>query len=318
MQIYIYLIFGFVILIKGADFLVDGSVSVAKRLKISNLVIGLTVVAFGTSSPELFVNILSSFKGASDITVGNILGSNIFNTFFILGISAIIFPLSVNKGTVYKEIPFNFFSVIILGLLVNDFFIGKPQLKILSNLDGVVFLVFFTLFILYTFSIAKKNNDSEDHIIKPVNFSKSLILIVLGLVLLVFGSKLIVDSAITIALKLKVSQSLIALTIVAMGTSLPELATSVVAAFKKHIDIAVGNVIGSNIFNILFILGISSLIKPIPFKESSNFEILITLCSAVLVFVSMFTGKKKTIDRWEGIVFVIIYVIFIICLILRG
>ncbi|MCJ7542578.1 MAG: calcium/sodium antiporter [Desulfobacterales bacterium] len=316
---YLQFIFGLIILIKGANILVDGSSSIARRLKVSNLVIGLTVVAFGTSTPELFVNIIASLKGNTDIAIGNVLGSNTANFLFILGVSSIICPLSVTKGTVWKEIPFSLLAAIILALMANDQFIDKYGVSALTRIDGLVLLSFFILFLYYSFSIAKDIEGMESHISsKEHRLAKSVLLVVLGLVGLCFGGKWIVDGAVHLALKFGISQSLVGLTIVAVGTSLPELATSAVAAHKGNVDIAVGNVVGSNIFNIFFVLGISATIKPIPFSVKSNIDIGMVILASLLLFAFMFTGKKRSIDRWEGILSLFLYGTYLAFQITRG
>ena len=315
---YVLLVIGFILLIKGADFLVDGASSIGRRLNVSDLVIGLTVVAFGTSMPELFVNIFASIKGNTDIAIGNILGSNIANIFLILGISAVLFPLTVGKGTVWKEIPLSLLAALLLGIMANDRLIDKGQTSALTRIDGLVFIAFFIIFMYYSFGIAKRINGIDSHTPqKQYGLLKSLLLIGGGLIGLGFGGNWIVKSAVQIALKLGVSESLIGLTIVAVGTSLPELATSAVAAYKKNAEIAVGNVVGSNIFNIFFILGLSSIIKPLPFQPGGNVDIGVVILASLLLFLCMFTGKRRSLDRWEAIVFIILYVSYITFLIVK-
>jgi cation:H+ antiporter len=320
MLIYLLLVVGFALLIKGADFLVDGSSSIARKLNVSDLIIGLTIVAFGTSAPELCVNIISSIKGNADIAIGNILGSNIFNIFLILGVSAIIFPLKVTKGTVWKEIPLTFLAVVLLGILANDRLIDNSNLSQLSRIDGLVLLAFFIIFLVYVIGISMNKEVTEQNSTagKPSSWLKSLSLISAGFAGLFIGAKFVVDSAVQLALMLGVSQSLIALTVVAAGTSLPELATSAVAAYRKNCNIAVGNIVGSNIFNIFFILGISSLIRPIAFEPKNNVDIGVTTLASLLLFVFMFSGKRRSLDRWEGGVFVVLYIGYIVFLIVRG
>lgn len=319
MLLYILFLVGFVLLIKGADFLVDGASSIARRFNVSDLVIGLTVVAFGTSSPELFVNIISSIKGNTDIAIGNVLGSNIANVFLILGVSSIIYPLTVGTGTVWKEIPLSLLAAILLGILANDRLIDKASSSSLTRIDGLVFLSFFIVFLYYSVSIAKKVDGMEDHVpTKKYGLVKSLLLVVSGLIGLTLGGQWIVDSAVKLALRFGMSQSVAGLTIVALGTSLPELATSAVAARKKNVEIAVGNVVGSNIFNVFFVLGISSVIKPLPFQARSNIDIGVVILARILLFAYMFTGKKRSLDRWEGVIFVLMYTAYITCVIIRG
>lgn len=310
---YVLFIIGFIALIKGADLLVDGASSIARRFKISDMVIGLTIVAFGTSTPELFVNITASIKGNTDIAIGNVLGSNIANIFLILGISSLIYPLSVTKGTVWKEIPFSLMAALLLGVLANDQIIDKSNYSTLTRIDGIVFLLFFIIFTYYVFGIAKNSIEGlEDQIPgRQHGIIKSIMYIIIGFIGLGVGGKLIVDGAVRIAVVFGLSQSVIGLTIVAIGTSLPELATSAIAAYKKNVEIAVGNVVGSNIFNILFVLGISSTIKELPFQKSNNIDILIVIIASLLLFICMFTGKKRVLDRWEGAVFIILYFCYI-------
>jgi cation:H+ antiporter len=316
---YILLIIGFIFLIKGADFLVNGGSSIGKRLNISDLVIGLTVVAFGTSLPELFVNIFASIRGDTDIAIGNVLGSNIANIFLILGLSAVIFPLAVGKGTVWKEIPLSLLAALLLGIMANDHLIDKSDTSMLTRIDGLVFLAFFIIFLYYSFGIAKQIDGIDKHLPqKECGLFKSSLMIVIGLAGLSMGGNWIVKAAVQIASRLGVSQSLIGLTIVAVGTSLPELATSVVAAYKKNAEIAVGNVIGSNIFNIFFVLGLSSIIKPLPFNLGDNMDIGMVILASLLLFLWMFTGRKRCLDRWEGIVFLILYGGYITFLVFKG
>jgi len=317
---YILFVLGFVILIKGADVLVDGASAIARRLNVSDLVIGLTVVAFGTSTPELFVNLVASFKGNTAIAVGNVLGSNIANVFLILGVSALIFPLAVSSGTVWKEIPFSLLAAIVVGLMANDRLIDQNNLAALTRIDGLLLLCFFIIFLyysVYSVGIAKDVEGLGEHVtVKPMGALKSSILIISGLIALSVGAKWIVDGAVSIATQFGLSQSIIGLTIVAVGTSLPELATSAVAAFKKNADIAVGNVVGSNIFNIFFVLGISATIRPLPFQTRNNLDVGIMVLASLLLFVFMFSGKKRSLDRWEGAIFLVLYAAFVTYLIL--
>ena len=316
MWVYFLFIIGFVFLIKGADFLIDGASSMARRLQISDLVIGLTVVAFGTSTPELFVNIIASFRGNTDIAIGNVVGSNIANVFLILGISAIIYPLAVTKGTVFKEIPFSLLAAIVLFVAANDQLLDGARMSDLTRIDGLMFLSFFIIFIYYTASIATHVAGIEAHVAaKQYGRPLSLLFIILGLAGLTLGGKWIVDGAVALASKSGMSESLVGLTIVAVGTSLPELATSAVAAYKRNADIAVGNVIGSNIFNIFFVLGVSAFIKPLPFQIKNNLDLGMVMLASLLLFLFMFTGKKRSLDRWEGLIFLLCYVSYIVYLV---
>ncbi len=316
MLTYILFVIGFVLLIKGASLLVDGSASIAKRLKISSIVIGLTIVAFGTSAPEFIVNIFASMNGNTDIAIGNILGSNIANVFLILGVASIIYPLTTKGNTVWKEIPMSLLAALILGVLVNDVRIDNGVFAGLGRIDGIVLLSFFIIFLYYTFGIAKTSGGAEEvDEVKDLSYLKSWVYIVLGLAGLVIGGKWIVDGAVKIATMLNVSQSLIGLTVVAIGTSLPELATSAIAAFKKQSDIAIGNVVGSNIFNIFWILGFSAVIKPLPFSPSSDIDIVMTIFASFMLFVIMFIGKKHVIEKWQGIIMILIYIAYLVFII---
>ncbi|MDD2286330.1 MAG: calcium/sodium antiporter [Paludibacter sp.] len=308
------LVLGFVLLIKGADWLVNGATALAKKHQVSDLAIGLTIVAFGTSMPELVVNAFAAFENHPEIVYGNIIGSNNFNLFMILGIAGLITPLVVQSSTVWKEIPFSLAAAILLFFLANDFFADSGIG--LSRLDGVILLLFFAGFLYYVYKQLRTGNIPETST-TVVHYSNLKIwgLILLGLALLVIGGRLVVDSAVEIASALGVSQTLIGLTIVAAGTSLPELATSVVAAIKKNNDIAVGNIIGSNIFNIFFILGVSSLIRPIPFSLRFNQDIYLLIFGTVLLFLTMFSGKKKKLDRWEAGLLLAMYVGYTVYLI---
>ena len=318
MLTYLLFLLGFLLLIKGADLLVDGASAISRRLNVSDLVIGLTVVAFGTSTPELFVNIVASARGNAEIAIGNVLGSNICNIFLILGISAIIYPLSVSKGSVWKEIPFSLLAAIVLGLMANDRLIDKNSASLVTRIDGLVLLAFFTIFLYYSFSIANAIEGMDEHVpVKTLGLAKSSLLVLVGLIGLTLGGKWIVDGAVAIAKNLGMSESLVGLTVVAVGTSLPELATSAVAAYKKNVDIAVGNVVGSNIFNIFFVLGISSIIKPLPFQTKNNWDVAVVIAASLLLFLAMFTGKKHSLDRWEGIVFLFLYGGYIVFLIIN-
>src|SRR6056300_1169414 len=272
----ILFVLGFLILIKGADYLVDGSSSFASKYNISNLIIGLTIVSFGTSAPELIINILASFSGSSDIAVGNVLGSNIANIFLILGITALISNLPLKKSTVFSEIPFTLLAVFLVGFLANiDIFDKVPGL-LLSQIEGIILLTFFVLFLGYIFILSKEDDDIVEDVELGLSKGKSIIYIIVGMLGLFFGGKWVVDGALEFATHFDLSESFVGLTVVSLGTSLPELVTSVNAAKKGNSDIAVGNIVGSNIFNLLWILGVSATIKELTFTLESNIDILVT------------------------------------------
>jgi cation:H+ antiporter len=309
-----YLLFfvGLYALVKGADLLVDGASSVAKKLGVSTLVIGLTIVAFGTSTPELIVNILASINGNTDLAIGNILGSSIANIWLILGISAVIYPLAVKRGTVWKEIPFSFLAVIVLAFLASDAFIDGEAISALTRIDGLILISFFAIFIYYIFGISHEEtegNTSDE--VKTYSLVRSSLMIIGGIAGLVIGGKWIIDGAIALATSFGVSEAFIGLTIIAIGTSLPELATSAVAAYKKNVDIAVGNIVGSNIFNIFWVLGVSAIIRPLPFSQTLMSDVFVVTVATFLLFAFLFVGKRHTLERWQGIWFILLYIGYI-------
>lgn len=307
------LVLGFVVLIKGADWLVNGASSLAKKHNVSDLAIGLTVVAFGTSAPELVVNVFASVQSHEAIVFGNIIGSNNFNLFVILGIAGLITPLVVQSSTVRREIPFSFIAVLFLFFLANDFFLSDTQS--VSRIDGLILLTMFGLFLFYVYSQLKSDPVEKADLDLVHSHGKIWVLIIIGLAGLVIGGRLVVTSAIAMATAWGVSEKIIGLTIVAAGTSLPELATSVVAALKKNNDIAVGNIIGSNIFNVFLILGISSVIKPLGFDVSFNTDIYLLGFGTIVLLIFMFTGKKKKLDRWEAALLLAVYIVYTVKLV---
>ncbi|MBY5958634.1 calcium/sodium antiporter [Membranicola marinus] len=303
----ILIIAGFTSLIFGANWLVDGASSLAKKNHISDLVIGLTIVAFGTSAPELVVNAVASFNGLSDIVFGNIIGSNNFNLFIILGIAGLIYPITVQSSTAWKEIPLSLIITILFFILANNFFIY--QNLAISRWEGMILLIAFIGFLYYVFHQLKQEKSEAVNYEEKSNF-KIWSLILFGITGLIAGGKLVVDHSIEIATELDVNQKIIGLTIIAAGTSLPELVTSIVAALKKNSNIAIGNVIGSNIFNILLILSISALIHPISYNTNFNRELLILMGGTVFLILAMVTGKRKKLDRWEAFMMFSFYIIY--------
>jgi cation:H+ antiporter len=305
------LIAGFIVLIKGADWLVAGASSTAKKLNISNLAIGLTVVAFGTSMPEMVVNIISATSGRNDAAFGNIIGSNNFNLLMILGLSGMIYPLVVQKKTVSYEVPLSLVAALLLYILVNDQRIIHSSENILSRTDGIILLVFFGIFLAYIYRTMKTASDFEEEISITIYPGwKSFTLIAIGLIMLIGGGKLVVDNAVELARHFGLSEKLIGLTILAAGTSLPELATSAVAAFRRNTDIAIGNVVGSNIFNISLILGVNSLITPIPFNLDLNFDLYILVIATIVLLIFMFTLNTRKLDRWEAVLLFLGYLVY--------
>ncbi len=321
LQLLLFIV-GFLFLIKGADFLVKGATSIGKRFGLSDMVIGLTIVSFGTSMPELLVNVVSSANGSSEIAIGNVMGSNIANILLILGISAAIFPLPITRNTYFIEIPFSLTAVLLVGFLANTTVASAGTSSgplMISRLDGGILLFFFILFLFYVFVTAReKAIPSFDVAYDKEPSAKSLLFILLGIAGLYFGGAWVVDGAVYYAKQYHVSESLIGLTIISVGTSLPELVTSAIASFRKNTDIAVGNVVGSNIFNMLWILGVSAIVKPLPFNSLSNVDIIMILVSSSFLLIAVVIGKRPKISRWEGIVFILMYVLYIYYLIQRG
>lgn len=295
----ILLAVGFVLLIKGADWFVDGSSAVAARFGIPQLVIGLTIVAMGTSAPEAAVSITAAFSGNADITIGNIVGSNILNILIILGLSSVIVPIAVARSTVKYEMPFMILITALLLLLGLD---GK-----LGFADGIVLIVFFAAYLTYLFLMAKRDKaDQPEESIKQMSLPKSIMFVAIGLAMIIFGSSVTVDAASSIAEMLGMNERFIGLTVVALGTSLPELFTSVSAARKGNADIAIGNIVGSNIFNILFICGISALIIPVPFAQHFIFDVVIAIAAAIILTICCIIGKHQ-LKRWAGILLLVSY-----------
>jgi len=312
------IIAGMALLIKGGDFLVDGASSFARRLKISELAIGLTIVAFGTSAPELVVSLAAAIGSHPEIALGNVIGSNNFNLFAILGITALIAPPMVQKNTVRFEIPFSLFAAVILFLLANFNFL-PDKISMVSWIDGIILLLFFGLFLFYVYKSMKTSESAGDvSSVKTLSMFKSVLFIVLGLIFLVIGGRVVVNSAVNLARDLNISEKIIGLTIVAVGTSLPELVTSITAMLKKSDDIAIGNIIGSNIFNIFLILGASALIKEMNYSPVFNMDIYFLIFGTLLLFLAMFIGNKRKLDRWQGAVFLLLYAGYVVYLIMRN
>ncbi|MDZ4225315.1 MAG: calcium/sodium antiporter [Candidatus Andersenbacteria bacterium] len=314
----IFFVLGLVALIKGADLLVDGAGSLAKKFGVSELVIGLTVVAFGTSSPELVVNLLSAIRGSTELALGNIIGSNIANVLLILGVTAIIAPLAVKRSTIWSEIPLMLLASLAVLFLVNDGAIDGAGQSAVTRIDGLVLLLLFSIFLYYTYGISRVKGGTDNPDIKKRSWQKASLMISGGLAGLVLGGYWMVDSATKFATALGVSEAVIGLSIVAIGTSLPELATSVVAAWRKNVDIAVGNIVGSNIFNLLFILATTAVIRPLPLTSGLNFDLTVMIAAALLLFIAMFTGRKKVLERWEGVSFLALYAAYTGFLVIRG
>lgn len=310
------LVIGFLLLVKGADFFVDGASSVAKRFRIPAVVIGLTIVAFGTSAPELAVSISAALKGSNDIAIGNVVGSNIFNTLVVLGVSAAITPIAVEKSIIKKDYPLAIISAVLLGILSLDMILFKASDMSLGRMDGMILLIAFAFFMYTTVQTGlKERTEAEDDQEEAMTLTKSIIIMVLGLAGIVIGGDVTVEAAKEIARTFGMSEALIGLTIVAIGTSLPELVTSIVAAKKGQSAIAVGNAIGSDIFNIFFILGISATIYPMTVSYTYLYDIAILVVVMILTFIPI--AKTKKIGRGMGIAMVASYLVYTIYIINR-
>ncbi|MFA0821651.1 MAG: calcium/sodium antiporter [Methanomethylovorans sp.] len=315
---YIFILIGLAFLYKGADWFVEGASALAKHFGISSLVIGLTVVAFGTSMPELVVNVFASIQGNSDVSFGNIVGSNIINLLLILGLTGSIAPLIVQKSTVWKEIPFALLAVLVLATMSNKIMLANGSGNILTRVDGIILLFFFSIFLYYIFETIKNGTNGSSDNIKEKSLTKISFMLISGFIFLVLGGKMTVDSAVSIARQMGISEFLISSTIVAAGTSLPELVTSIAAALKKEMDISVGNILGSNIFNIFFIMGVSAIISPLTVPIGINVDLIVLAIGTLLFFVFMFTGEKHKFERWEALIFLLIYVGYTLFIINRG
>ncbi len=310
---YILLIIGFACLIKGADWLVDGAASLALRFGVSPLVIGLTIVSFGTSLPEIVVTIFSVVEGETELAIGNVLGSNIANIMLVLGITAVITPVIAERNTVWKEIPFCLLAAVLLGIVANDMlFDGDSSSNVISRIDGLIFLLVFLVFLYYLFEVIRNQPSPSEGDVEKEPWIGAVVRIVLGLTVLIVGGRWVVSGALELASALNIDEGVVGLTIVAIGTSLPELATSVIAALRKNPGIALGNVVGSNIYNILLVLGIGSQIAPLPVGSGLNFDIGLVIVVTIALFVSMVIGiPKRQVNRWEGGIFVVGYVAYL-------
>lgn len=299
---------GLLLVVFGADFLVDGASGVARRFGVSEFVIGLTIVGFGTSCPELVVSLNGAFNGLADISTGNVVGSNIFNTLLILGVTALLGPIAVSSANRKRDIPVTAASTLLLvvcGLAGNG----------LSRIDGIIFLLLFALYIYLSFKFDDKTQTvSETEGGESPNLPKSAVLVIAGLSALIFGGDLFVDSAVKVAKELGVSDKFIAITLLAGGTSLPELATCIVSSFKHKDQLALGNILGSNVFNILLILGVSSVVTPLSFRNIDFVDLGVLVASILLVWLSTVTGRKKRIDRSEGALMILLFAAYYVYL----
>lgn len=322
---YLFLVLGLGLLLLSADFLVDSSVAIAQRAKISNFIIGLTIVGMGTSSPELFVSISSALGGSGDVAMGNVVGSNIANILLILGVSAVILPFAIERTTQRRDIPFGILATLLLLLLANDSLFLGIQENTVSRIDGIIFLILFVAYMAYV--VFGKRNKPQDAIQEAEEATKSKFagknpallwaIAIASLAGLIYGGNLFLDSAKNLARAWGMSEAVIAITIVAVGTSLPELITSIVAACKNNHQLALGNVLGSNVFNILFVLGLAATVKPFAVVDINLVDYIVILAASVMTFLVVFTFGKHKFDRIEGIIFLLCYVGYIVYLLLR-
>ncbi|WP_243136950.1 calcium/sodium antiporter [Alkaliphilus serpentinus] len=316
---YLFLILGLVILVKGADYFVEGASKIATYLRIPPILIGLTIVAFGTSAPEAAVSISAALKGSGSIALGNVVGSNIFNITFILGLAAFIYPLKVERETIRKEIPFALLASVLMIILINDIRLQGFSTNLITRADGLVLLSFFMIFLYYIFEVARNSREKsmvEDIELDTKSLGKNILFTIGGLMAIIFGGDQVVRSSIKIAYSLGMSETLVGLTIVAVGTSLPELITSVTAAIKKKSEIALGNVVGSNIFNVFFILGISAVITPLSVDSKMFVDALVMVLSTVVVLV--FSKTHLKLSKLEGSLLAIAFIAYMIFIIIRN
>jgi len=317
---YILLILGFILLIKGADIFVDGASSLAKKIGIPPVIVGLTIVSLGTSAPELAVSLISSLNGNNDIAIGNVVGSNLFNSLMVLGITAIVLPLIIQKQKIKADFLVNISVSLLLFFLTFDSFFGKDY-SLISRIDGIILLVICIAYISYlVFKSVKTNVELTSEKDENINVFVKILLMFLGVSAIVFGGDFVVDSATNIAYNFGMSEKLVGLTIIAMGTSLPELVTSIVAALKGENDIALGNVLGSNIFNILLIIGLSSVISPISVTSSLIVDFAYLIAITLFIFALVFIVKKpeKKLSRFEGAILVLLYIGYMAYIIIRN
>ncbi|MBU5334848.1 calcium/sodium antiporter [Intestinibacter bartlettii] len=313
---YILLLIGFVFLVKGADGFVSGASSIAKKFSIPPLIIGLTIVAFGTSAPEAAVSVTAALKGQNDMAIANVVGSNIFNFLVVIGLTSMIKPIKVQKSTIIKEFPFVILASFVFSVISHDTRFQNASENMLSRADGYILLSLFAIFMYYLIEMALTSKDSvEEEEIEEIPLSKSIIYTIIGIAGIIIGGQLVVNSASNIALAWGMSQNLVGLTIVSIGTSLPELVTSIVAARKGESDIAIGNAVGSNIFNLLLVLGLSSSIHSIVVHPEVFYDMLIMILATILTYI--FAITKRSINRAEGTVLFLLYVIYLIYIIMR-
>ena len=308
----VFIVVGFVALVKGADWLVDGASAIAKQFGISDLVIGLTVVAFGTSMPEFVVNMISVAEGTTELAITNILGSNIINTFVILGLTALVYPIASQKRSRDFDIPMSIIAGVLVLIFVAIQLPFGEETRGVGRMGGVALLLLFFYFLYNTFRYTKDHpEEAETDAVKDIPIRRALALIIGGFIGLVVGGELIVKSAVDLAVRMGVSEAIIGLTIVALGTSLPELATSVIAATKHNSDIALGNVFGSNIFNVFFVLGTSATVRPLPAYDGIELDAVMVALGSIIVWMAVKTNHDRKIQRWAGALLLLVYAAYL-------
>ncbi|UOQ92528.1 calcium/sodium antiporter [Halobacillus shinanisalinarum] len=315
---YFLLVVGFALLIKGADLFVDGSANIARLLHVPTILIGLTIVSFGTSSPEATVSIIAALQGSADVSLGNAVGSNIFNITLVVGVAAFLYPLKVEGETVKKEVPFTLLASVVLLILMGDVALQGLGGNLLTRSDGLIFLLFLTIFMYYVIEVGlrSRKDSAREPIPEHITWGKNIAYSLIGLAAIVLGGQLVVDNGTQIAYSLGMSETLVGLTIVAIGTSLPELVTSISAALKKESEIALGNVVGSNIFNILFVLGTSAVISPLAVNGAVFADVMIMILLTVLLLI--FSKTSYRIGKTEGLVLAVGYIVYLVYIILRN
>ncbi len=315
---YILLIIGFALLIKGADLFVNGSSNIAKLLRVPTILIGLTIVAFGTSSPEATVSIIAALEGNADVALGNVVGSNILNITLIVGVTAFLYPLRVESETIRKEIPFTLLASVALLILMSDIALQGSSSNLLTRSDGFILLLFLSIFMYYLIEIGLKSRKekADEPVPEDIRWGKNILITILGLAAIIFGGDLVVDNGTEIAYSLGMSETLVGLTIIAIGTSLPELVTSISAALKKESEIALGNIVGSNILNILFVLGGSATISPLATNNKMFIDVILMIVLTIILLV--FSRTSFRIGKREGFVLVAAYIIYLVYIILRN
>jgi cation:H+ antiporter len=319
-MVYVWLLLGFILLIKGADYFIDGSSNIATLFRVPPLIIGLTIVAFGTGAPEATVSIIAALEGSADVTIGNIVGSNILNISLVVGVTAFIFPLSVERPTIKKEIPFAFLSTIVLFVLMSDRGLEFTNQNMITRSDGIIFLLFFSIFLYYVIEAARNSRENESNAMinqsESSTWGRNILITIIGLAGIIYGGYLVVESSTDIALRFGMSETLVGLTIVAIGSSLPELITSITAAMKKQSEIALGNIVGSCIFNVLFVLGVASIISPLPVNDKMFFDVIVLLVLTIFLFI--FSRTQYKVAKYEGLILTAFYIAYLVYIIIRN